>query len=59
VKNLDIKFIASIFILLILVPASSAETILSSTLELVNGSGSITWNAQNFPALRSGDTIEL
>lgn len=40
-------------------PTSSAETITSSALELVNGSGSIIWTSQNFPALRSGDTIEL
>ncbi len=42
-----------------LVPTSSAETIVGSTIELVNDSGSFTWTSQNFPALRAGDTLKI
>lgn len=40
-------------------PTSSAETIVGSPMELVNGSGNFTWTSQNFPALRSGDTLTI
>ncbi len=46
-------------LLLIIIPVSNAETIVGSTMELVNGSGSFTWTSQNFPALRDGDSLTL
>lgn len=54
-----IMLVFILIILIILPSTSSAETMNGFPLELVNGSGSFTWNSQNFPALRNDDAIEI
>lgn len=58
VEIVNLKLILFV-LLLIFIPVSNAETIVGSTMELVNGSGSFTWTSQNFPALRDGDSLTL